>query len=154
MCAVLGGVVSFFVLELLLRACSSRLGHSHSHSVRHTYVQPSHRASLAILIGLLAYMSVCVCVCARGVLEAFKSLRLSLIYSVSIDRFPCLKHGKMTLLHTQTQWPSYALGPSLPHTPHPLSTHTVTLHIHAPILRNLVPKSVRMQMTFLTLALL
>lgn len=33
MCAVLGGVMSFFILELFLHACSSRLGHSHSHGV-------------------------------------------------------------------------------------------------------------------------
>ena len=33
MCGVLAGVASFFMLELLLHACSSRLGHTHSHGV-------------------------------------------------------------------------------------------------------------------------
>jgi zinc transporter ZupT len=36
MCGVLGGVASFFVLELLLHACSARLGHQHSHRVPST----------------------------------------------------------------------------------------------------------------------
>ena len=32
MCAVLGGAVSFFILELLLHTYSAKFGHGHSHS--------------------------------------------------------------------------------------------------------------------------